>query len=162
LLQNELLSEVSSGTVSSSDETALSSALDDIDSSLKADASSNSGPPSPADMKSKIDDLISAEVKNGKLTSDQADELKNLFAKAMPHGPGGPGGPGGPSGPEGSADASSGDQTRDTKSASSDSSTSTLLQDFLKLIQDAQNTTGYSASGDTQKTLSALLVSFQA
>ena len=40
-LQNELTSEVSSGTMSSSDRSALSSALTDIDSALQSDASSS-------------------------------------------------------------------------------------------------------------------------
>jgi hypothetical protein len=69
-LQNELTSEVSSGTISSSDQSALSSALTDINSALQSDASSS--PPSPSDMESKIDGLIAQEVQNGKLTSDQA------------------------------------------------------------------------------------------
>jgi len=49
-------------------------------------------------MKSKIDDLIAGEVQNGKLTSDQAEELKNVFAKVFSHGGGPQGGPGGPGG----------------------------------------------------------------
>jgi hypothetical protein len=154
LLQSELTAEVSSGTISSSDKTALSSALDDIDTALKADASSGSKPASPEDMQSKINDLISAEVKSGKLTSDQATELKNIFAKAMPqHGPGS-GQPGGPGAPGGA------DQT-DT-SGTSPSDASSLLQQFLKLIQDSQGATGYGSSGDAQKTISSLLMSFQA
>jgi len=35
-LQNELLSEVSSGTISADDQDALSAALDDIDSTLRS------------------------------------------------------------------------------------------------------------------------------
>src|SRR5262249_40914831 len=93
LLQNELLSEVSSGAVSADDQDALSAALDDIDSTLRSQRpESGSARPSPDEMKSKIDDLIASEVQNGKLTSDQADELKNVFAKAFSHGPGGAGG----------------------------------------------------------------------
>lgn len=158
LLQNEMSSEVSSGTISSSDESALSSALNDIDSALKSQGSSTSGPPSPKDIQSKVNDLISTEVKNGKLTSDQADQLKNIFAKALPQGGLG-GGHGGPHGPGNAGIAGSG-STADA--SSSDSDTNSLLQDFLKLIQDAQNTNGYSASGDTQKAFSSLLVSFKA
>ena len=41
-LQKELESEVSDGTISSSDESALSNALDDIDEAMKSDASSGS------------------------------------------------------------------------------------------------------------------------
>jgi hypothetical protein len=96
-LQNELTSEVSSGTISSSDQSALSSALTDINSALQSDASSS--PPSPSDMESKIDGLIAQEVQNGKLTSDQATEVQNIFSNAFKGGHGGAGGPGGPGGP---------------------------------------------------------------
>src|SRR3954452_13969629 len=63
LLKQELTKEVSAGKVSATDQTALSSALDDIDSALKGGSSSSSSatsstPPSPAEMQSKIDDLI--------------------------------------------------------------------------------------------------------
>lgn len=81
ILQNELTSEVSNGTISSSDQSALNSALTDINTALQSDASSS--PPSPSDMKSKIDGLIAQEVQNGKLTSDQATELQNIFSSAF-------------------------------------------------------------------------------
>lgn len=60
-LQAELQSEVNSGAISSSDQTALSSALTDINSSLQsgsagAPASATNLPP--GDLKSKIDNLI--------------------------------------------------------------------------------------------------------
>ena len=59
-LKSELTKEVSAGTISSSDESALSSALDDIDSAMKSGASSasSSTPPSADEMQSKIDDII--------------------------------------------------------------------------------------------------------
>src|SRR5262249_35431266 len=105
-LQNELQSEVSAGTIGSNDQDALSSALDDIDQALQSQRQSDQASgtrPSRSEMKSKIDDLIAQEVQNGKLTSDQADELKNVFAKTFQHGPGGAGGPGGPGGAGGGA-----------------------------------------------------------
>src|SRR4051812_9550482 len=95
-LQQELQSEVSAGTISSSDQSALSTALTDIDQALQQSRSSDQSSgtrPSKDDMKSKIDDLISKEVSNGTLTSDQADELKNVFQSAFANGPGGAGGP---------------------------------------------------------------------
>ena len=69
-------------------------------------SASGTQPPSPGDMQSKIDSLIAGEVSNGKLTSAQADELKNVFAKAFKGGPHGAGGPpaGGPGGAGGDAD----------------------------------------------------------
>ncbi|MHC2610909.1 hypothetical protein ACVMGF_001982 [Bradyrhizobium diazoefficiens] len=67
-LQQELQSEVSAGTISSSDQSALSTALTDIDTALQQSRSSDQSSgtrPSKDDMKSKIDDLISNEVSNG-------------------------------------------------------------------------------------------------
>ena len=93
-LQQELQSEVSAGTISSSDQSALSTALTDIDTALQQSRSSDQSSgtrPSKDDMKSKIDDLISNEVSNGTLTSDQATELKGVFQSAFANGPGGAG-----------------------------------------------------------------------
>ena len=176
-LQNELTSMVSSGTISSSDQSALSSALTDINSALQSDASSS--PPSPTDIKSKIDSLIAQEVQNGKLTSDQATELQSVFSNAFsqggPGGPGGPGGgppPGGPGGPGGasssSGDGSSGDSTSSTSDSTSSSdgsattSTTNLLTDFLKLIRESlSTTTGYAANGQTTSVSSASIINYQ-
>ena len=95
-LQDELLSEVKSGAIKSSDQDALASALTDIDSAMQASRASDQASgtrPSPADLKSKIDDLINGEVSSGKLTSDQATELQGIFKAAFANGPGGAGGP---------------------------------------------------------------------
>jgi len=81
-LQQQLQSDVSDGTISSSDQSALSTALTDIDTALQSSRSSDQSSgtrPSKDEMKSKVDDLIANEVSNGTLTSDQADELKNVF-----------------------------------------------------------------------------------
>jgi hypothetical protein len=84
-LQAELQQEVDSGTINLSDENALSSALNDINSSLQGGSSSSSGSEnsSPADLKSKVDSLIANEVSSGKLTQQQATELQNLFQNAF-------------------------------------------------------------------------------
>ncbi len=159
-LQSELASEVSAGTISSDDQSALSSALTDIDSALKSGAQSGGQPPAPGDIQSKINDLIANEVSDGKLTSDQATELKNVFAQTFQNGPGGPGGPGAPGGPGGSSDnlgAGAG--------SSSNSDVSKVLSDFLKLIQDSQSSsaTGYSASGDSLVSqIQSLIVNYSA
>ena len=100
-LQDELLSEVKSGAIKSSDQDALASALTDIDSAMQASRASDQASgtrPSPDDLKSKIDDLIAGEVSSGKLTSDQATELQGVFKAAFANGPGGAG-PGGPAAP---------------------------------------------------------------
>ncbi len=105
-LQDALTSEVSSGTISSADQSALSSALNDIDLSMKASKpTAGSKPPSPDEMKSKINDLIAGEVSSGNLTSAQGDELKSVFANAFGGGAGGAGGPGGPGGAGGGGGA---------------------------------------------------------
>src|SRR4029079_2334249 len=103
-LQDELLSEVNSGAISSSDKDALSSALTDIDSAMQASRAGDQASgtrPSHDQLKSKIDDLIAGEVSSGKLTSDQATELQGVFKAAFANGPGGAGGPGGPGGSRG-------------------------------------------------------------
>jgi hypothetical protein len=74
---------VSSGSISATDQTALSTALDSIDSSLSADRASGTKPAT--GMKDRVDGLVDQQVKDGKLTDDQATELKKLFAQG-PHG----------------------------------------------------------------------------
>src|SRR5438477_6940036 len=150
-LQDELLSEVNSGAVSSSDKDALSTALTDIDSAIQASRTSDQASgtrPSPDQLKSKIDDLINGEVSSGKLTSDQATELQGIFKAAFANGPGGAGGPGGgggggppggpggaggpPPGPPPSDGWSSGDGTGG--SSSSTASVDDILQQFLQSL----------------------------
>ena len=167
-LQAELASEVSAGTVSSFDSDALSSAIKDIDSSLKSDgaASAVAGGtrPSPNDIKSKIDELIASQVSDGKQTSDQASELKNVFAQTFakgpdgahgrghgggghggggPGGPGGGGGPGGPGGPGGAGGPPPGgpppsggkDSSNDSDSSTSSSTDSSSSSTSSDVIQ---------------------------
>ncbi|WP_315780798.1 MULTISPECIES: hypothetical protein [unclassified Bradyrhizobium] len=168
LLKQELTKEVSAGKVSSTDQTALSSALDDIDSALKSGGNSSSSsstsstPPSPKEMQSKIDDLIQSEVDSGKLTSDQATELKNVFANAFSGG-----GAGGP--PPAPSDDASSDTTSSTSSSSS-SSSSSQVEELLKKLLDAlqssnsSKTSSYSASGTSSSSSSSksLVVDFSA
>jgi hypothetical protein len=182
LLQNELTKEVSAGTISTGDQDALSSALDSIDSSLSSqrDADRASGTrPSPGDLKTKVDDLIAAQVSDGKLTSDQATELKNVFQNAFangpggaggPHGPGGPGGAGGHGGPggpggagaPGGSDAASADGSSDTSSTSSDTDLQKLLADFLSTLQNSTSqTSSYTGTGQTQSANASLLFDYQ-
>ena len=168
-LQDELLSEVKSGAIKSSDQDALSSALTDIDSAMQASRASDQASgtrPSHADMKSKLDDLIAGEVSSGKLTSDQATELQGIFKAAFAKGPGGPGGAGGPppGGPPPSGDASSSDDT----SSSSSTSIDDILKQFLQSLQEslsASSSTSYGATGTTSSSssasFSALLIDYQ-
>lgn len=176
LLQNELTKEISAGTISTGDQDALSSALDSIDSSLQSqrDTDRASGTrPSPDDMKSKIDDLIASQVSDGKLTSDQATELKTVFQNAFANGPGGGGGPGGAGGPggpggpggagaPGGSDAATTDGSSDTASASSDTDLQKLLADFLSYLQNSKSqTSSYTGSGQTQSAGASLLFDYQ-
>ena len=168
-LQDELLSEVKSGAVKSSDQDALSAALTDIDSAMQASRASDQASgtrPSPADLKSKIDDLINGEVSSGKLTSDQATELQGIFKAAFANGRGGAGGPGGPGGAGGPPPA-------DGASSSDDSSSSTnsiddILKQFLQSLQEslsASSSTTYSATGNSSASssasFSALLIDYR-
>jgi hypothetical protein len=202
MLQNELTSEVSAGTISSSDESALSSALDGIDSQLQSDFSSSSTPPSPADMKSTINNLIEQQVQSGALTNGQASELQNLFANAFANGPGGAGGPppggfGPPSGTssnggssqtgnvtiaeiilsggtnsstgttnsgaDGTSSSSSSSSNNSSSSSNSSSSATNLLDQFLQLLQQSTGaTTNYSADGQANTAISALVFNYQA
>lgn len=147
-LQDELQTEVSSGAVSSSDQTALSSALSDIDSALQSsdasDQSSGSGSSTDA-FKSGIDDLIQKEVSDGKLTDQQATELQGIFKAALSHGPGGPGGAGGPP-PGGPPPAN------DADSSSSGNSTVDLLQQFLDSLKNLLTDSTYSATSSSDAT----------
>lgn len=192
MLQTELASEVKSGTISSADQSALSSALDDIDQAMQSSKPSAGSRPSPDEMKSKIDSLISDEVSSGKLTSDQADELKGVFAKAFQGGPGGPGGAGGPP-PGGGAGGAGGskssektdpadsngdgtvsaieqaaynatDKTSSDSTSSSDSDVTKLLQNFLDSLKQSQSKNSTYGDGGSTLTskLEALIVNYQA
>lgn len=166
-LQSELSSEVSSGAISASDKDALSAALTDIDSALKGQMHSAGGGqrPSPTDMQSKINDLIDGEVSNGKLTSAQAGELKQVFANALQVGPGGAAGPtpdGPPGGMLGLGSFSDNSTTNSTSTEGSD--LSQLLQEFLKNIQDSFGaSTNYGTDGrNLAAQIESLVVNYQA
>ena len=179
-LQDELLSEVKSGAIKSSDQDALASALTDIDSAMQASRASDQASgtrPSPDGLKSKIDDLIAGEVSSGKLTSDQATELQGIFKAAFANGPGGAGGPGGPGGAggpppgggPGGPPPADGASSSDDSSSSSSSSTSIddILKQFLQSLQEslsASSSTSYGATGATSSSsasFSALLIDYQ-
>ena len=166
-LQQELQSEVSDGTISSSDQSALTTALQDIDTTLQQSRSSDQSSgtrPSKDGLKSKIDDLISNEVSNGTLTSDQADELKGVFQSAFAKGPGGAGGP--PPGPPPSDDGSSDSSTDAASSSSTDSSTAKILEQFLQALQQSQSSSSnssYGANGSSSSSsdFPALLIDYK-
>jgi len=152
LLQQELTKEVSAGTVSSSDQSALSKALTDINQALtggsSSSQSSNGQPPAPGSIHTKISSLIANEVSNGTLTSAQATELQNVFANAFAGGPGGAQGAGGP--PFGSQQASG------TSSASASAGSTGFTIEIL-LSSDGTSSTGSSSSTGTGFSLQDLL-----
>lgn len=174
-LEAELQSEVSNGTIASSDESALSSALTDVDSAIKSSQSSDSSSGaklSPADMRTKIDDLIQNEVSSGKLTNAQGTELKGVFQATFGQGPGGPPPSAGTDSASSSTDSSS--TTSSTKSSSDTSSADTgdiseLLQQFMQALQSSlssSSSTSYNASGtstmsDSSSQLQAILIDYK-
>jgi hypothetical protein len=153
-LEAELQSEVSDGTISSSDDSALSSALTNIDSSLTAGQSSqaagsaDSGDAGPGDIKSKINSLIQAQVASGALTSDQATELQNLFNNTFGHGSDGPGGPGGHGGPGGPGGPQGGPPPGPAPSGGGSSGSASALEQLL----DSASSTSSDTSGDSSST----------
>jgi hypothetical protein len=171
-LQDELQSQVNSGTVGSSDQSALSSALNDIDASLQSSRASGqtSGTrPSPDDLKSKIDNLIAGEVSSGKLTSDQATELQGVFKSAFAGGPGrARGHHGGP--PPSDSDSSPTASIDGTGSSPDSNSSNEILQQFLQSLQNSlassssslYGATGNpSTAGNSSSSFSALLIDYQ-
>ena len=175
-LEAELQAEVSNGTISSSDQSALSSALTDIDSAIKASQSSDASGGtklSPSDMQSKINDLIANEVSSGKLTSTQASELKGVFQATFARGPAGP--------PQGDATSSSSATTdasslasstsssSDTSSTDSSNNLAELLQQFLQALQSSLSSSssgsydasGTSAASSNSSQLSAILIDYK-
>src|SRR5207253_6830953 len=165
-LQAELQSEVNSGAISSSDQTALSSALSDIDTSLqqsRAGDQSSGTKAAPGDLKAKIDDLIAGEVSSGKLTSDQATELQGVFKAAFANGPGGAHGHhGGPPPTDASASSSTDGSSFDG------SSVEDILQQFLQSLQSSlasASSASYGATGNASgasgASFSALLIDYK-
>lgn len=172
---------VSSGSISATDATALTSALDSIEAGLSTEtsgsgalssaSSSTSARPSrpdPAAMKEKIDGLIADQVSAGSLTSAQADTLKSLFSGGGNdvQGVGGPKGAGGPGGPPPAEAASSDDGTPgSTPSADANASATRLISDFLSQLQSRlSGSTGYGATGtsSTNRTAASLVMDFDA
>ena len=153
--------DVTSGKISSDDATAIKSAEDGL-SKLFDSTSSASTPSSssfdPSQLKTKVNSFIDGEVKSGKLTSAQADELKSVLQKGAPGGPGGADGPkgGGHGGPGGAGgahkksnaldallqndddDDDSDSTTTDTTSSSSD--VTKLLDELIKKLQSGTGT----------------------
>jgi hypothetical protein len=172
-LQQELAAELTAGTVSSTDASALSTAITEIDSTLQSEASSSDGTlPSPEEMQAKIEELIDQEVEAGTLTSEQGDALKAVFAATFAIAAGAT------EETTTATDATatsatattteSTGSTADTDDSSTTTSSSTssseaeleqLIAYFLKLVQQSKaQTSGYDASGQGTATGSSVLL----
>jgi hypothetical protein len=165
----------SAGSISATDQTALSGALDTIDSALASDRANGTKPAE--GMKDRIDGLIDDQVSKGTLTEDQAAELKAFFAQGAPAaagqssrtdtssdqmaidtlgGVGGPRGPGGPPPPPPPAASDSDDDDSTSVTTDTDSVDKQLeaLMAFIEKLRDsiASNSATYgsnSASSDS-------------
>jgi hypothetical protein len=187
LLQQQLSAEISTGKVKAADKSALSSAIDTIDSSIRSQQSSGSQSTSSAErgrgksLKDTVASLIQQQVDSGALTADQASELKQVFADTFaksggpsgpppeggPEGAGGPGGrkgppPGGPGGAGGPPPPKKDDS--DDTSVTSTSSTDTIAALLKKLQESIDRAQTYSAvgSGKSTNTSKALLIDVSA
>jgi len=141
ILQNQLTSQVSAGKISGTDQSVLSTALNDIDQTLQQDVGSSGQRPPPQEMKDKIGSLIDQQVSSGKLTSDQASELKGIFSSAAP------------------ASGGTGD-SNSTGSASSGFQSDTL-NTFLATLQESTGQASYTTTGQaTSKQAVSLLLNY--
>ncbi|WP_242122859.1 hypothetical protein [Sphingobium sp. Sx8-8] len=162
MMDSRISAAASAGSISTADQTALESALDNIDKSL---ASSDGKPTS--GIKDRIDDLIQQQVDAGTLTTDQAKELQGFFAqgRGAADGPDGPGGPDGPDGVDGADGQETGVQgvghhhhhAPPPSSASDDGSTGTTdtadatqqLDTLIAFLQQLRSSLSSSTYGST-------------
>jgi hypothetical protein len=162
-MDSRISAAVSAGSISATDQTALDSALDAIDSSLASQRTGGSRPS--GDIKSRIDDLIDQQVSAGTLSEDQASELRSFFAE----GPGearetaqaqdaegmegmrGVGGP--PPGPPPSDSESSDDEDSSDTLAEQTTQQIEALMTFLEQLRDSLSSGLYA--GSTSSTASS-------
>ncbi len=162
MMDNRISAAVSAGSISATDQTALGSALDTIDSSLAADRASGSKPS--GNIKDRVDSLIDAQVKAGSLTDDQASELKDFFSRG-PDGTsgaggedsgdqiamGGVGGACGAGGPHPSRGSKTDDDSSSSSATGTDSASAQLdtLIAFLEKLRGSMASSTYGASSGT-------------
>ncbi len=161
-MNSRLEAATSAGTISKTDEVALSSALDDIDKALASSSSSGAAGTraAPEDMKAKINSLIDQEVKDGKLTDEQASELKDLFganATEATQGAQGPRGPGGPPPPP-PADSDDDDSTTTDSTTTETDKLDALAALLQKLRDTVASTDTYGTSETSSASQAGLLI----
>ena len=169
-LQDELLSEVKSGAIKSSDQDALASALTDIDFGDTGQPGHRPGQRHAVfARRSEVEDRRPHRERSFQRQADQrsghrtAGHLQGGVRQRTRRRRGGAGGPP-PGGPPPSGDASSSDDT----SSSSSTSIDDILKQFLQSLQEtlsASSSTSYSATGTTSSSstasFSALLIDYQ-
>ncbi|MGU3359774.1 hypothetical protein ACLBWX_05510 [Methylobacterium sp. M6A4_1b] len=168
---DRIAAQSASGSITSTDQTALDTAVDTIDAALKgSDGAAASGQArlDPEDMKARIDDLIGQQVQNGSLTSEQAKTLTSVLngesggssvasvgGRSGGHHHGGP-----PPVDDKPASADAGTNATDLTTQS----TNDLLTTFVKQLQSRQDQTSPYGSGGTRTntaSASALLMNFK-
>jgi hypothetical protein len=171
-IADRLNREVQSGAISAEDGQAIGTALRDLEAALakegaaaKASSQNSSGPSST--FKDKITALIDAEVAAGKLSAAQAKELRSVLGGHQSRGVHGAHYVDAALRPDGGnplSDTDGDDGLAPLPAApTTTNGISELLQQFLKILQDAQktvNTVGYGASGSA--TLSPVAASLGA
>lgn len=164
MLQKNLVSEISSGKINSSDQDALSSALQTIDDSMRS--SRAGGKPSPEEGKAKVEGMIDNMVSTGKLTDSQASELKQLFEDTFAGGPGGVqgrNGPPPPPPPSDEEDSTEGCTTCASGSADSTEALMQMLQELMQKLSENLSSKAYGTNGKTStSSVSALFIDIAA
>lgn len=177
MMNARINSALSSGQISSTDESAFATALDSIDSSLSS--SSGSSSTTTGSVGDRISSLIDNQVTSGTLTTDQASELKSLFhpggGRHRSEGTGTqddmtiggmmppPGGPGAPpaatsSSSDTSSDSSSSDSSGTTSATTTASSTDDQLTQLIDLLEKLRGSLTSSATTYGGNTTSGLVL----
>lgn len=152
---DRIAAQTAAGTISSADRTALDTAVDGIDASLKRSEAAGTSERTglgPADLKARIGDLIGQQVQSGSLTRDQATTLTTIL---------------GGDADAGSSPAANAAASGDPKSSATDPSarsTHDLLATFVKQLQSQQDRTSlYGSAGAriSPASASALLMNFK-
>lgn len=148
-MQYALQAAVQTNTVKASDLSALSTALNNIDSSLQSPAASASSTNlDPGSIKDQVTSLINGQVSNGTLTPDQGTELQQAFTQAS-HKMGG--------GHHHHMHVGGGDGSKGNSNSSSDQTNpiDSLFADMTSAVDSlfgTTSTTGTTATADTSST----------
>jgi hypothetical protein len=152
---------IASGKISAADGQAMAGALGDIAQALSSDGTSASAQQRGA-LRAQVNGVIEGDVSAGKLTSDQASELKSLLGGGRGHHAHGAHGPSPVPREDGRDPENDGDADDQSAGASSgDSAASSSfdpLASFLKILKDAQQalqTASYGSDGTTATSTSA-------